>query len=207
MKIISDVLPFINDVDFVIPNPECPLADINKHKPIKKSGPNLICGTENICFLKALNADAVTLANNHIGDFGEGAVKETLSLLEENNIKYAGAGKGVEEAYKACRIEKNGSSVSIISVCENEFGMATENTYGSAGYNPKKLLKQLKEEKAASDYVIVVFHGGNEFNPLPSPDTVDRYRFICDMGADAVIGGHTHCPQGYEIKELEKMPL
>ena len=33
--------------------------------------------------------------------------------------------------------------------------------------------------------MIVVFHGGNEFNPLPSPDTVDRYRFICDMGAEA----------------------
>lgn len=56
-----------------------------------------------------------------------------------------------------------------------------------------------------SDYVIVVFHGGNEFNPLPSPDTVDRYRLVCDMGADAVVGGHTHCPQGYEI--YNKKPI
>ena len=82
--------------------------------------------------------------------------------------------------------------------------MATENAYGSAGYNPKMLLKQIREEKAEPDYVIVVFHGGNEFSPLPSPDTVDRYRFICDMGADAVIGGHTHCPQGYEIYEKNR---
>lgn len=138
-KILSDVLPYINDVNFVIPNLECPLADINKHEPIKKSGPNLICAPENICFLKALNADAVTIANNHICDFGEGAVKETLNLLEENSIKYAGAGKDFEEAYKACKLEKNGVSVSIISVCENEFGMATENAYGSAGYNPQRL--------------------------------------------------------------------
>ena len=57
----------------------------------------------------------------------------------------------------------------------------------------------------ASDYVIVVFHGGNEFNPLPSPDTVDRYRLVCDMGADAVVGGHTHCPQGYEM--YNKKPI
>lgn len=198
-KILTEVLPYAKKSDFVIPNLECPLADKEKHKPIKKSGPNLICAPKNICFLKALNTDAVTIANNHIGDFGEGAVKDTLELLEENNILYAGAGKNAKDAYKACRIEKDGVSVSIISVCENEFGMATENTYGSAGYNPKMLLKQIREEKAESDYVIVVFHGGNEFNPLPSPDTVDRYRFICDMGADAVIGGHTHCPQGYEI--------
>ena len=198
-EILTDILPITKEVDFIIPNLECPLADMKKHKPIKKSGPNLICAPENICFLKALNTDAVTIANNHIGDFGEGAVKDTLELLEENNILYAGTGKNVKDAYKACRIEKDGVSVSIISVCENEFGMATENTYGSAGYNPKMLLKQIREEKAESDYVIVIFHGGNEFNPLPSPDTVDRYRFICDMGADAVIGGHTHCPQGYEI--------
>ena len=59
----------------------------------------------------------------------------------------------------------------------------------------------IKKEKISSDFVIVVFHGGNEYCPIPNPDTVERYRFICDMGADAVIGGHTHCPQGYEIYE------
>ena len=80
-KILTEVLPCAKYVDFVIPNLECPLADINKHEPIKKSGPNLICAPENICFLKALNAYAVTIANNHIGDFGEGAVKDTLELL------------------------------------------------------------------------------------------------------------------------------
>ena len=76
--ILSDVLPYTKDADFVIPNLECPLADADRYKPIKKSGPNLICNPENICFFKALNADAVTLANNHIGDYGEGAVKRSV---------------------------------------------------------------------------------------------------------------------------------
>jgi len=198
-KILSDVQPYIDAVDFVIPNLECPLADEKIYKPIKKSGPNLICNPQNITFLKALKTQAVTLANNHIGDFGEGAVKDTLALLKKNNILYTGAGKDINQAYNACRLHKNGKSISILSVCENEFGMATETNYGSAGYNPSLLLKSITIEKVVSDYIVVVFHGGNEFNPLPSPDTVDRYRFICDMGADAVIGGHTHCPQGYEI--------
>lgn len=85
------------------------------------------------------------------------------------------------------------------------FGVATETSYGSAGYNAEMLLRKIKQEKQVSDAVIVVFHCGNEFNPLPSPDTRDRYRLICDMGADAVIAGHTHCPQGYEI--YEKKPI
>ena len=124
-NILSEVQPYIEDVDFIIPNLECPLAVKERYTPIKKSGPNLICSPENICFLKALNTDVVTLANNHIGDFGEGAIIDTIGLLENNNILYVGVGKNTEDAYKACRIEKHGISISVLSVCENEFGMAT----------------------------------------------------------------------------------
>ena len=197
--ILSEVQPYLDRVNFRIANLETPLADKNKYKPIKKSGPNHIYNSENVVFLKALNADAVTLANNHIGDFGEGAVKDTLDLLDKNNILYSGAGENIEKAYEAFCIKKEGKTVAVISVCENEFGTSSENKYGTAGYNPRRLLNQIKKEKSASDYVIVVFHGGNEFNPLPSTAVTDRYRMICDMGADAVIATHTHCPQGYEI--------
>lgn len=198
-EILSELKPYLAKVDFRIPNLETPLAQKNKYEPIKKSGPNLICPPENIIFLKAFQADGVTLANNHIGDYGEGATKDTLTLLDENGIMYAGAGANIRQAYKAMYLKKDGICVAIVSVCENEFGIATKEKYGSAGYNPRLLLRQIKEEKEKADYVIVVFHGGNEYNPLPSPETVDRYRFICDMGADAVIGGHTHCPQPYEL--------
>lgn len=198
-EIVSEVKPYFEKCDFSIVNLETPLADKEKYSPIYKSGPNLISSPENIAFLKALGVDACTLANNHIGDYGEGAVLDTVALLSENGILCCGAGKNTESAYNAVRLEKDGVSVSLISVCENEFGMATEESTGSAGYNPRLLLNKIKEEKAKSSYVIVVFHGGNEFNPLPSPDTQERYRLICDMGADAIIGGHTHCPEGYEI--------
>lgn len=198
-QILTEVKPYIDASDFVIPNLECPLAEIDKYPPIKKSGPNLICTPDNICLLKEMNATAVTLANNHIGDFGDGALKDTLALLKENNISYCGAESNIEKAYDAIRLTKDSVTVSVLSVCENEFGMATENSYGAAVYNPRLLLKRIREEKSVADYVVVVFHGGNEFNPLPSPDTAERYRLICDMGADAVVGGHTHCPQGYEI--------
>lgn len=197
--ILVEVLPYFESVDFRIVNLETPLADKEKHTPIKKSGPNLICAPSNILLLETLNIDVCTLANNHIGDYGEGAVVDTLKNLTGNGLRYCGAGENLESAYDAVRLERDGLSVSVISVCENEFGMATEEVAGSAGYNPRLLINKIKEEKKKSKFVVVVFHGGNEFNPLPSPDTQDRYRLICDMGADAVIAGHTHCPQGYEI--------
>ena len=197
-KIVEEVAPFVAKVDYLIPNLECPLAEEGKYQPIKKSGPPLICDPGHIEFLKAFRADAVTIAHNHIGDFGDGALRDTIKLLSDAGILYAGAGENLDEAYRAIRLEKDGESVSILSVCENEFGIATESTPGSAVYNPRRLMGKIAEEKKVSRYVVVVFHGGCEYNPLPSPDTVERYRFIIDMGADAIIGGHTHCPQGYE---------
>ncbi len=198
-KILAEVMPYIESVDFVIPNLECPLGDQNRYTPIKKAGPNLIGSENNICFLKAMKAYAVTLANNHIGDYGDEALRNTLKLLEENGIRYVGAGNNTEEAYRALKAEKDGVTVSVLSVCENEFGIAEENKAGSAGYAPRRLMNAIRAEKANGAFTVVVFHGGNEHNPLPSPDTVERYRMICDMGADAVIAGHTHCPQGFEI--------
>lgn len=196
--ILAQVIPYLNRVDYVIPNLECPLADVRKYTPIKKAGPNLICPENCVSFLKAMNASAVTLANNHIGDYGDGALEDTIRLLDENHIQHVGAGSNIFQAYAPLHITQEGTTVSIFSVCENEFGIADAEKAGSAGYNPRLLMNAIRDERDHSDFIIVVFHGGNEFNPLPSPDTVDRYRFICDMGADAVIAGHTHCPQGYE---------
>lgn len=194
----SEVLPFVQKADFVVPNLECALADMARHQPIKKAGPPHGYDKAYIAYLQALRADAVTLANNHTGDYGPDALRETLALLDQNGMAHAGAGETVFDAYQAAHLRHNGTTVAILSVCEHEFGLADEHTPGSAAYNPRLLLKQIAAEKEQASFVVVVFHGGNEFNPLPSPDTVERYRLVIDMGADAVIAGHTHCPQGYE---------
>jgi len=42
-------------------------------------------------------------------------------------------------------------------------------------------------------------HGGNEYNPIPSPRMIKTYRSFADAGASIVIGTHPHVPQGFEI--------
>ncbi len=198
-EILEAVFPYTEQADFRIINLEEPLADKEKYEPIYKSGPNLIAPQSCISFLDVIETDVAILANNHTGDYGEGAIIDTLKLLDAHGIKHVGAGKNIDEAYNSVILEKDGVKVSLIAVCENEFGIATETKYGSAGYNARRLLNKIKSEKEGADTVIVIFHGGNEYNPLPAPVAVDRYRLICDMGADAVIAMHTHCPQGFEI--------
>ena len=197
-ELIAEVKPHLDRVDFRVVNMEEPMGDINKYEPIAKSGPNLISSAENICFYEELNTDIAVLANNHIGDYGEAATKDTIEMLDNINMKHIGAGKNIDEAYNAVVLEKDGVKVSVIAVCENEFGVATKNTYGSAGFNALRLFKKIQAEKALGNKVLIVFHGGDETNPVPSPDCVERYRLIIEFGADAIVAGHTHCPQGYE---------
>lgn len=195
--ILEDVMPYFDEADFRIVNLECPLAD-GEFEPIVKSGPNLISPASCVCFLEAGKVDGATLANNHIGDYGEQPVRDTIDLLNSKGIKNCGAGANLDEAYKAMYFEKDGVKVALLSACENEFGIADYEKYGSAGIRMGKMFHAIKREKEIADFVIVVFHGGNEENPLPSPRAMERYRLFCDFGADAVIAGHTHCPQPAE---------
>lgn len=195
---MQEVMPYFNAADFRIVNLECPLGDINKYEPIKKCGPNLISPESCICFLDESRVSGATLANNHIGDYGEDPVKNTMELLDDHSIKHCGAGKNLNEAYGAMHFEKDGIKVSVLSICENEFGIADFDKYGSAGFMLGRTVAAIEREKEISDFVIVVFHGGAEECPIPTPNTVERYRLICDMGADAVVAGHTHCMQPCE---------
>ncbi len=195
--ITQELLPIFNAADFRMLNLENILYN-GSEGAIKKSGPNLKCNTDFINFLKALNTNAVGLANNHYGDYGKLGMNSTLECLEQSGITHAGGGNNIEEAYRPCVFKKDGESVAVIAVCENEFSVATENTAGVAGFNLKRLADKIKEEKQKNDYVTVYFHGGNEFNPFPSPGKVDLYRLFIDLGADCVMAMHTHCPQGYE---------
>ena len=157
LEILNDIIPYTKSVDFVITNLECPLGNEDDYMPIKKAGPNLICSKNCISFLKAMNTYAVTLANNHIGDYGDRALNNTLKLLDENNIKYAGAGNNISEAYSAIRISKEGITISLLSVCENEFGIAEENKAGSSGYNPRLLMNKIQAEKMFPTSLLLYF--------------------------------------------------
>ena len=108
--ILEDVMPYFEDADFRIVNLETPLADKEKHTPIKKSGPNLICAPRGVLLLETLHTDVCTLANNHIGDYGEGAVIDTLKNLSESGIRYCGAGENIKNAYDAVRLERMDSA-------------------------------------------------------------------------------------------------
>lgn len=185
--------------DFSIVNLETALGKEEDFTPIFKCGPNLMSGEHMLHYIKPLKPSVLGLANNHIGDFGEAGVHNTLEVLRREGYTAIGAGRNLDEGYRPYIAEKDGLKVGIIAVCENEFGGAKVNKAGSAVYQLTRLQRAIDGLRTQGCRAVVYFHGGNEYNPLPSPGKKELYRHFVDMGASAVVAMHTHCPQGYEM--------
>lgn len=197
-KVFGDIKELIAGSDYSIVNLEAPIATDGSCK-IKKEGPNLNVSSDIILALQYLGFNAVTLANNHLRDYGDESVINTIKLLENNNVTTIGAGENITEASKTRLININGTKVAIINCCEHEFSIATED---HAGANPLDVIAQyyaIQKAKEFADYTLVIVHGGIEMYELPTPRMKKIYRFFIDAGADAVINHHQHCFSGYEI--------
>jgi poly-gamma-glutamate synthesis protein (capsule biosynthesis protein) len=195
--IISDIKPILDDCDLSMVQFETPLSD--RGTAIHKAGPHIKVSPKCVTFIKECGFDIAALANNHIGDYGPLPVLDTLQVLKDNAISYMGAGENLQSAREPLFINKNGLTLAFLNYAENEFGGATVTTAGASPLDPCVNITQIRQVSQQADITIVTVHGGNEYNPVPSPRMVKTYRSFADAGASAVINIHTHCPQGIEL--------
>lgn len=197
-SVFGEAKDIVCSADFSIVNFESPIVD-DVDTPIRKCGPNLQCTPEAVNAIKYAGFKCVTLANNHIRDWGDSAIKRTIETLSEQGVDYVGAGANLAAAAQILYKEISGIRIAIINCCENEFSIATREHYGANPLDPVKQYYVIKEAAQKADYVVVIVHGGHEHHQLPSPRMQDTYRFFIDAGADIVVNHHQHCYSGYEI--------
>jgi len=190
----------IKQCDFAVANFEAPIAT-PKMQPIAKAGPHVYQSPYSLDYLKKAGFTHVSLANNHIYDYGESAFKNTLAKLNEISLEHVGAGESFFESYEAKIIEKNGLKIGLLAACENEFGCHYDESISRSGYaylfHPL-LEDAILDQKQKADFVVLIAHAGVEDIPIPIKEWRDRYRRLCDLGVDVIVGHHPHVPQGYE---------
>ncbi len=185
--------------DLNIVNLESPLTDAGNDYETLKTGPHLKSSPETIKALNLLDINLVTLANNHIYDYGNRGLADTLELCEKNNISTVGAGFTLSDASKIFLKKIGPTTIAIVNIAENEWSNASE---ARGGANPMNLIantRSINEAKKLADIVIVIIHGGHEWYYLPSPRMVEQYRFYAEQGASVIVGHHSHYISGYEI--------
>ncbi len=191
IELFNDVLVDVKQEDYVIGNLEFVLSD--SPKAIQKAGPVLAAATKCIEVLKNANFKLLSLANNHIKDCGEEGVASTIETCRKAGIETTGAAANLSKAKEPFITEINGLIIGVIAFAEQEFNTATETEFGANFFDPYEDLDLIEQTKAKVDYLIVIYHGGVEYYPYPSPQLKKKCRKFVDKGADLVTCQHSHC--------------
>ena len=205
----EDLLELMNDMDVMMVNNEFTYSQ--RGEALKGKAYTFRADPKRAELLHAFGTDIVNLANNHVYDFGPEALLDTIATLDEEGIPHVGAGADLEEASKPCYFICNGRKIAIVAATQIERSLnytkeATEDTPGVLKtLVADKFVKVIKKARKNSDIVIAVVHWGTEGDSNYGRDQSNLAKEFVDAGADAIIGGHTHCLQGFDM--IEGVPV
>ena len=179
---LEKVLDIFSADDFTVVNLENVLTDRPLEVKEKTTTPAYWFKgpTRNAEILTAGSVEAVSLANNHTGDYGAKGKADTIAAVQGAGLPY---GTNEETIY----LEKNGFTVAVI--CN---GLWNE---GQAA----QIVRRIKDASERSDYQIVFYHGGKESTHTPEDWKIRASRRLVDAGADLVLGNHPHVLQPVEV--------
>lgn len=152
--------------------------------------------------LQEIGPDIVTLANNHVLDFGTEALLDTCSLLDGAGIRRVGAGANLDEAKKLEVMEVKGKKIGFLAASRvipvSSWAAGKSHPGVLTTYDPAVLLAEIKAAEGECDYLVVYVHWGIEKNTQPEEYQRTLARQYIDAGADLVVGSHPHVLQGIE---------
>jgi poly-gamma-glutamate synthesis protein (capsule biosynthesis protein) len=145
--------------------------------------------------------DVVSLANNHMMDFGETALADTVKHLDSWRIKHAGGGADLEEAREPARFVAAGTEVVFLAYCAWYPAPihARKDRAGVAPLDRDLILEDIRKHKREDNVVLVSLHWGVQHTDRATRGQVRLAHDIIDTGADAILGHHPHRPQEVEI--------
>lgn len=208
--ILGELLEQMQDADILVVNNEFPYT--NRGIPTEGKTYTFRADTDAVSYLKEMGADVAVIANNHVYDFGEQGLLDTLDTLDEAGICRIGAGRNLEEASAPIYFIVNDMKIALIAATQIErldnpdTRGATENTAGVFRcWNPDKLCDVVTQAKENSDFVIVCIHWGTENESEPDWAQKDQAPKLAAAGADLIVGDHPHCLQG--ITYVQNTPV
>lgn len=177
--------------DITVINLESPLIE---NCPIINEG-FIFCGDKrHIEGLEYAGVDVVTLANNHIGNYGKDGIDETIRLLRSRGIDVTGIN---EEP--PIRTIKN---IRVGFLAYNDIGSPEE---GVSWADTSVMEKEIQKLRNNVDVLVVSMSWGEEYTATPSVRQKELAHFIINSGADLILGNHPHWiepPETYKGKYI-----
>lgn len=193
------VQPTLDRADLVVGNLESPISTRGAAVENKKF--TLRVGPIGVLALKQAGIRVVTLANNHMMDFGPLAFQDTLTNLSENDILFTGAGMDLEDARAPAFIKVKGKTVAFLAYSLTfplEFYASSRRPGTAPGY-ADFVQADIRKVRPLADIVVVSFHWGAEVMTVAKDYQVELGHQAIDWGADLVLGHHPHVLQELEV--------
>jgi poly-gamma-glutamate synthesis protein (capsule biosynthesis protein) len=151
--------------------------------------------------LRDAGIDLVTMANNHVLDYGQVGLANTLVAAKAAKFPYVGIGVNAAAAWAPYVTTIKGVKIAIIGVSQvaelASSWVATDTRPGEANaIDVPRTLAAVRAAKRLASVVIVFMHWGTEGTSCPNPDQLSLARQLSDAGASIIIGAHAHMLQG-----------
>ncbi len=200
----ADVAPLLHRADIAFGNLESALSCGDAPHPQKLY--NFAAAPHHAPALRTAGFDVLSLANNHVLDFGPEAIARTKALLSGLGIKCPGAGNCEVEARRPAYVDAQGVMVAFLCYCSVLYRGIYDITIEATRERPgvaRPTVTKLKDDIAAvrkrADIVVVSIHSGMEYAQYPSALQRKWAHTAIDAGADVVVMHHPHVLQGFEL--------
>jgi len=138
----------------------------------------------------------VATANNHALDYGMHGQRETLANLDAAGIVHAGSGRTAAETYEPALFSVNGVRIALFA-CAGLMNIRPPKWDTLVAFSDtSRLFPRIRAWRDSVDFVILSYHGGEEYSDRPSAATVAFTRAAAKAGAHLVLGHHPHVPFG-----------
>jgi poly-gamma-glutamate synthesis protein (capsule biosynthesis protein) len=203
---LRHVAPLIGRARIALGNLESPLTKRAKRIPTKgpRGGSIYLKGNPDYAFILTESGfDVLSLANNHIMDYGEQGLSDTIYYLEQEGIKHTGAGPNLAAALEPADIDVDGYVVRFLAFngVEPREYYAGAAKAGTAPLDEGMIVSAIGRAKREANLVVVSLHWGGESMAYPSSEQKRLAHKFVDAGADVIVGHHPHVIQGVESYE------
>jgi poly-gamma-glutamate synthesis protein (capsule biosynthesis protein) len=205
----GDTLPILHSADWRMCNLECVMSDRGTAWSAYPKAFHFRSSPKNIAVLGTARVNAVSLANNHVLDYGYDALFQMLEVLDRVGIVHSGAGANLEQASRPATAEVCGRTLGLLAFTDNEPTWEATADRPGTFYVPvdlndpraQNLLEVVRRQKDVVDFVIVSAHWGSNWGYLSPKEHAAFARALVDAGADLVFGHSSHVFRGIEFYE------
>ncbi len=205
--VFAGVQSVLDSADVLVGNLECALTTSSEQQTKSYT---FAAPPEAAQALALAGFDVLSLANNHVMDYGSQGLFDTRDNLALYDIASVGAGANTAEAHTPVILERNGLRLAFLAyadVMSEITGFNTRTWIASASHpgiawaDLDQIAVDVTAARAQADVVVVQLHGGyevNKFIPVVTSSQQAEARAAIDAGASLVIGSHPHTLQSIE---------